>query len=221
MQQAPPCCARWITSAASWPWSSSPYRWRYAVLGTWWRDNDPADMFMMVVALVASAIPEGLPAIMTVTLALGVQRMARHNAIIRRLPAVETLGSVTVICSDKTGTLTRNEMTVQRIVCAGHVFNVGGVGYAPVGDLSLDDRIIDSEHYPCPGAGPSVPACCATMPGCGWKRACGESKETRPKALSWCWAKKPVSAATWATLPGPGLMPCFRIAAPLHGHLPP
>lgn len=117
-------------------------------LGTWWRDNDPADMFMMVVALVASAIPEGLPAIMTVTLALGVQRMARHNAIIRRLPAVETLGSVTVICSDKTGTLTRNEMTVQRIVCAGHVFNVGGVGYAPVGDLSLDDRIIDSEHYP-------------------------------------------------------------------------
>ncbi len=118
------------------------------VLGTLWRDHSPAEMFMMVVALAASAIPEGLPAIMTVTLALGVQRMARRNAIIRRLPAVEALGSVTVICSDKTGTLTRNEMTVQRVVCTGHVFDVGGVGYAPVGDMSIEGRIIVPEHYP-------------------------------------------------------------------------
>ena len=117
------------------------------VLGTLWRNHSPAEMFMMVVALAASAIPEGLPAIMTVTLALGVQRMARRKAIIRRLPAVEALGSVTVICSDKTGTLTRNEMTVQRLACAGHVFDVGGVGYAPVGDVSIDGRIIDPEHY--------------------------------------------------------------------------
>ena len=118
------------------------------VLGTWVRGHPPSEMFMMVVALAASAIPEGLPAIMTVTLALGVQRMARRHAIIRRLPAVEALGSVTVICSDKTGTLTRNEMTVQRVVCAGHVFDVGGVGYAPVGDCSIDGRIIDMAHYP-------------------------------------------------------------------------
>lgn len=118
------------------------------VLGTMWRDHAPSEMFMMVVALAASAIPEGLPAIMTVTLALGVQRMARRRAIIRHLPAVEALGSVTVICSDKTGTLTRNEMTVQRVVCAGHVFDVGGVGYAPVGDFSIDGRIIDTEHFP-------------------------------------------------------------------------
>ncbi|MBI4293798.1 MAG: cation-transporting P-type ATPase [Betaproteobacteria bacterium] len=118
------------------------------VLGTLWRDHAPSEMFMMVVALAASAIPEGLPAIMTITLALGVQRMARRNAIIRRLPAVEALGSVTVICSDKTGTLTRNEMTVQRVVCAAHVFDVGGVGYAPVGDISIDGRIIDVGHYP-------------------------------------------------------------------------
>lgn len=118
------------------------------VLGTLWRGHSAQDMFMMVVALAASAIPEGLPAIMTVTLALGVQRMARKNAIVRRLPAVETLGSVTVVCSDKTGTLTRNEMTVQRVVCSGHAFDVGGVGYAPVGDFSVDGRIVDVGHHP-------------------------------------------------------------------------
>ncbi|MBO3274618.1 cation-transporting P-type ATPase [Pseudomonas schmalbachii] len=118
------------------------------LLGTFWRGETPAHMFMMVVALVASAIPEGLPAIMTITLALGVQRMAHRHAIIRRLPAVETLGSVTVICSDKTGTLTRNEMTVQRVVCAGQVFDVGGVGYAPEGDISADGQIVDIARHP-------------------------------------------------------------------------
>lgn len=118
------------------------------LLGTGLRGLPAADMFMMVVALAASAIPEGLPAIMTVTLALGVQRMARRNAIIRRLPAVETLGSVTVICSDKTGTLTRNEMTVQRVVCAEQVFEVDGVGYAPQGDVRIAGQVIDPAQYP-------------------------------------------------------------------------
>lgn len=116
--------------------------------GTLVRGHPPSEMFMMVVALAASAIPEGLPAIMTVTLAIGVQRMAQRKAIIRRLPAVETLGSVTVICSDKTGTLTRNEMTVQRVVCAGHAFDIGGVGYAPVGDFSIDGHIIEAGSHP-------------------------------------------------------------------------
>lgn len=118
------------------------------VLGTVWRGHPPAEMFGMVVALAASAIPEGLPAIMTVTLALGVQRMARRHAIIRRLPAVETLGSVTVICSDKTGTLTRNEMTVRRVVTAGQVVDVSGVGYAPEGGLHVDGASVPPERMP-------------------------------------------------------------------------
>lgn len=100
---------------------------------------------MMVVALTASAIPEGLPAIMTVILALGVQRMAGHNAIVRRLPAVETLGSVTVICSDKTGTLTRNEMTVQRVVSASRILDVSGVGYAPEGAFHQDGKLLEPD----------------------------------------------------------------------------
>ncbi|MBK9136737.1 MAG: cation-transporting P-type ATPase [Betaproteobacteria bacterium] len=118
------------------------------VVGVLWRGHAPAEMFMMVVALAASAIPEGLPAIMTVTLALGVQRMARRHAIVRRLPAVEALGSVTVICSDKTGTLTRNEMTVRRVVCAGMAVDVSGGGYEPVGDFSVGERVIDSDRHP-------------------------------------------------------------------------
>lgn len=109
------------------------------VLGVVWRDETPAEMFTLVVALAASAIPEGLPAIMTVTLSLGVQRMARRQAVVRRLPIVETLGAVTVICSDKTGTLTRNQMTAQKLVCARRTVDIGGIGYAPVGDFSEGD----------------------------------------------------------------------------------
>lgn len=118
------------------------------LLGVLWRNYAPAEMFMMTVALIASAIPEELPAIMTVILALGVQRMARHKAIIRRLPAVEALGSVTIICSDKTGTLTRNEMTVQRVITAENQFAVSGAGYTPAGEFSMDGQIIDPTRYP-------------------------------------------------------------------------
>ena len=110
------------------------------------RDFAPVEMFMVVVGLAVAAIPEGLPAILTVTLAIGVQRMASRNAIIRRLPAVEALGSVSTICSDKTGTLTRNEMTVRSIATAAHVFEVSGVGYEPRGGFSLDGREILPEQ---------------------------------------------------------------------------
>ncbi len=111
-------------------------------------DYTLAEMFLAAVGLAVAAIPEGLPAIMTITLALGVQRMATRNAIIRRLPAVETLGSVTTICSDKTGTLTRNEMTVQAVATATGLFSVSGAGYDPHGEFTFDGAVITTGDFP-------------------------------------------------------------------------
>jgi P-type Ca2+ transporter type 2C len=100
-------------------------------------DHKPEELLLEAVSLAVAAIPEGLPAVTTITLALGVSRMAKRGAIIRRIAAVETLGAATVICSDKTGTLTQNEMTVRELFVAGEVYDVSGTGYAPTGELTV------------------------------------------------------------------------------------
>lgn len=100
------------------------------------------EMLVFGVALAVAVVPEALPAVVTISLAIGVQKMVKRNALMRRLPAVETLGSTTVICTDKTGTLTRDEMTVRRIEIAGQSLTVSGTGYAPVGEFSVAEKII-------------------------------------------------------------------------------
>ncbi len=118
------------------------------MFGFFFRGYGAIEMFNATVGLAVAAIPEGLPAIMTITLAIGVQAMARRRSIIRRLPAVETLGSVSVICSDKTGTLTRNEMTVRSVSVNEKDFQVTGSGYDPHGAFILGEQEVDLAEHP-------------------------------------------------------------------------
>ena len=112
------------------------------------RGGDILEMFLVSVSLAVAAIPEGLPAVVTIVLALGMKRMVQRNAIVRKLLAVETLGCVTVICSDKTGTLTQNEMTVVRAFTDGNIYKISGQGYNPAGEITFEDEKINPETEP-------------------------------------------------------------------------
>jgi P-type Ca2+ transporter type 2C len=110
--------------------------------------NVLSSLFIIAVSLAIAAVPEGLPAVVTITLALGMREMVRRHALMRRLAAVETLGSVSVICSDKTGTLTQNQMTAVRLWTDDHIFSITGEGYEPKGQFHLEDKRIDITQYP-------------------------------------------------------------------------
>jgi len=120
--------------------------------------SEAVSVLLLGVSLAVAAVPEGLPAILTVVLALGVQRLARHRAIVTRLSSVETLGSASVICSDKTGTLTRNEMTIVRVVTASGEVEVTGTGYRPEGQVMADGVRLDSPAFPRPDLAEEVRA---------------------------------------------------------------
>src|SRR5262249_49641224 len=110
--------------------------------------TDITDVLIIAISLAIAAVPEGLPAVVTISLALGMREMIKRHVLIRKLSSVETLGSATVICSDKTGTLTQNEMTVTRLWVDGQFFNSTGTGYAPQGDFLINDKVVDMSEYP-------------------------------------------------------------------------
>ncbi len=145
------------------------------------RGGDLMDMFLTAVSLAVAAIPEGLPAVVTIALALGVQRMVRRHVLIRKLPSVETLGCATVICSDKTGTLTKNEMTVRAVWTSREVFEVMGTGYRPEGEFRAGGRSIDPSAYPDLIRSLEVGALCnsaqMTRDGSGTVRTFGDPTE--------------------------------------------
>jgi magnesium-transporting ATPase (P-type) len=167
-------------------------------------DQPPAELLLAAIGFSVAAIPEGLPAILTITLAVGVQRMAGRNAITRRLNAVETLGSVTVICSDKTGTLTLNEMTVREVLTAAGRYEVTGTGYAPDGHVTCDGvRVDPTEH---PDLLPVIEAMAVVndahiVGGEGHWRLIGEPTEGALRTLAMKYGFDPSEYERWAEIP--------------------
>ena len=149
---------------------------------------------LLGVSLAVAAVPEALPAILSVVLAMGVQRMAKHNAIVKKLSSVETLGSASVICSDKTGTLTRSEMTIERVMTASGGTRVTGVGYAPARPGRARGRQARSADRCTPSTSwCSAAAAWPATPACARRRAVyGRSTATQPRRPSW-WP-----SASWA-----------------------
>ena len=151
--------------------------------GHWLGHMNFVELFQAVIGIAVSLIPEGLPALITITLAIGVQRMAQRNAIIRRLPAVETLGSVSRICSDKTGTLTLMEMMVTSAVTAESAYEITGDGYAPEGEVKKDGKPARRRAGPrADGARLDALQRCRALPG--GRRLEGRGRSDRGGALS-------------------------------------
>jgi Ca2+-transporting ATPase len=161
------------------------------VIGVGWLLGQPLlNLLEVSLSMAVAIVPEGLPAVITVTLAIGTQRMVRRAALIRRLPAVEALGSVTVICSDKTGTLTLNRQVVEELRCGSQAIAVSGQGYGPEGEFSPME--LDA-LAPFPPASPQAPRPCSCRPGCsaampnsnGNPMAAMESSAIPPKGPWW------------------------------------
>ena len=179
---------------------------------------DFVDIFQAVIGIAVSVIPEGLPALITITLAIGVQRMAQRNAIIRRLPAVETLGSVSRICSDKTGTLTLMEMMVVSAVTAESEYQVTGDGYAPEGKVEQNGQgagKTDSVSDSGPRLGPLQR--CGALPA-EWRLERG-GRSNRRSALPVCDQTRDGSASRTNRLRTDRLH-SVRVGAQIHGDAP-